>query len=47
VEELANLLNYNLIPDDLDLTFVDPTPEDTENKLKIVLTGESSIPKEL
>jgi len=42
VDELANLLDWHLVPDDLDISFVDPTPEDIENKLKVVDTAEKS-----
>jgi HK97 family phage portal protein len=34
IQELVNVLDWQLLPKDLDLTFVDPTPEDTEIKLK-------------
>lgn len=34
IQDLVNVLDWQLVPPDLDLTFVDPTPEDTEIKLK-------------
>lgn len=42
VEDLVNVLNWHLIPDEYDLRFVDPTPEDIENKLKIITTAEQT-----
>ncbi len=34
MENLVNILNWRLIPDDFELSFVDPTPEDNEEKRK-------------
>lgn len=33
---LTDILDWRLIPEDLDLTFVDPTPEDVDQKIKII-----------
>lgn len=38
LEELTTLLDWRLIPDDMDLTFIDPTPENHEIKMKTVET---------
>lgn len=37
--DLADILNEMLIPEELELTFVDPTPEDKEYKLKAIENG--------
>lgn len=34
MDNLVNVLDWQLIPMEFDLTYVDPTPEDTENTLK-------------
>lgn len=39
VEDLVNVLDWRLVPDDLELRFVDPTPEDVEEKIKIIDIG--------
>lgn len=36
VEDLVNVLDWRLVPKDLTLDFVDPTPEDVESKLKVI-----------
>lgn len=36
LQDLVNTLDWRLVPDDLDLKFVDPTPEDTDTKLKVL-----------
>jgi hypothetical protein len=38
LQELTTLLDWRLIPADLDLSFVDPTPEDMDRKLKTAET---------
>ena len=42
VEDLVNVLNWHLIPNELDLRFIDPTPEDVENKLNVLKTAEQT-----
>ncbi|MEQ9135748.1 MAG: phage portal protein [Thalassobaculum sp.] len=42
LENLTTLLDWRLIPDDLDLTFVDPTPEDVDRKIKL-LTAANAV----
>lgn len=37
--ELNDILDWQLIPDGFDLTFVDPTPEDVDRKIKIAKAG--------
>src|SRR5690606_8595210 len=37
--DVTTLLDYRLLPDDLDLTFVDPTPEDVDRKTKQIKTA--------
>lgn len=39
LEALTELLDWRFIPKDLELGFVDPTPEDTDMKLKIAESG--------
>jgi HK97 family phage portal protein len=39
LEDLVNTLDWRLVPMDMDLSFIDPTPEDTETKLKLLETG--------
>lgn len=39
LENLVNVLDWQLIPEEFDLGFVDPTPEDQEEKRKNVETG--------
>lgn len=38
LQELVTLLDWRLIPADMDLSFVDPTPEDMDRKLKTAET---------
>lgn len=42
VSDLVNVLNWHLIPDEFELDFVDPTPEDVENKIKLATAGETT-----
>ena len=39
MKDLTTILDWRLVPDDLDLSFVDPTPEDVELRLKRAETG--------
>lgn len=41
-QELTNLLNWHLIPDEYNLQFIDPTPENVDNKIKVVEAAERS-----
>lgn len=36
LESLTTTLNWRLIPDDLDLSFIDPTPENIDRKIKVL-----------
>lgn len=38
LQELTTLLDWRLIPEDMDLTFIDPTPEDYDRKIKTAET---------
>jgi HK97 family phage portal protein len=40
--ELTEVLDWRFIPEEYDLTFVDPTPEDVDRKLKIVETANTT-----
>lgn len=40
MQDLVNVLDWRLVPKDMDLGFVDPTPEDIETKLKLVETAD-------
>lgn len=40
VRDLVNVLDWRLIPEEYDLDFIDPTPEDVEQKIKIVEVGD-------
>lgn len=37
--ELNDVLDWRLVPDTFDLTFIDPTPEDVDRKIKIAKAG--------
>jgi len=39
--ELATILDWRMIPEQYDLTYVDPTPEDQEMKLKMLETADN------
>ena len=39
LDNLVDKLNYFLVPDNFDLRYIDPTPEDTEMRLKQVESG--------
>ncbi len=39
LKALTNSLNENLVPEDMELTFIDPTPEDKEEKRKDIESG--------
>lgn len=40
IEDLVNVLDWKLVPDNLELSFVDPTPEDQESKLNMLETAD-------
>jgi HK97 family phage portal protein len=40
VRDLVNVLDWRLVPDNLELDFIDPTPEDQELKLKTLETAD-------
>jgi HK97 family phage portal protein len=42
LERLTTTLDWRLIPDEFDLTFVDPTPEDVDRQIKIVTAMNST-----
>lgn len=39
MKDLVNVLDWKLVPEEYDLDFVDPTPEDTEQKLAVLKVG--------
>ena len=39
MEFLVDVLNWRLIPDEFELTFIDPTPQDIEKKLAVLKTA--------
>jgi HK97 family phage portal protein len=40
LQDLVNTLDWRLVPADLDLKFIDPTPEDTDTKMKVLETAD-------
>jgi len=42
VDDLTNVLNWHLIPDEFELVYTDPTPEDMEQKGKLLTVAEQT-----